>query len=162
MYIYICVRNMWWSVFFVLFNYKKRKKENEKKYKRCVIPAIAELVFKTNNCTWPVGPLETHTRARKRAYIYILYTIKKCLIIEHWRVCLHLSLRARVGYFQQWRNVNSSFSANSKSFSIFNSKGSRLWGLVTKKVHSLWETRDLWILTRTVLEDIYIYIYTHF
>jgi len=99
----------------------------KKKYKRCVIPAIAELVFKTNNCTWPVGPSETHI------CVYILYTIKKILIIEHWRVCLHLSLRARVGYFQQWQNVNLSFSANSKSFSIFNSKGSRLWGLVTKK-----------------------------
>jgi len=45
-------------------------------------------------------------------------------------VCLHLSLRATVGYFQQWRNVNSSFSANSECFSIFNSKGPHPQSLV--------------------------------
>jgi len=35
--------------FFVLFNYKiegKKMKEKKKKYKRCVIPAIAELCLK--------------------------------------------------------------------------------------------------------------------
>lgn len=107
---------------------KKKKKEEKKKQTMCDSRDCRGTgVFKTNNCTWPYRNA-VHTIVKRK---------KKILIIEYFEGVFTLEpARRRDGYFQQWRNVNSLFSANSEeAFSIFNSKGPcrRPWSLVTTK-----------------------------
>lgn len=67
-------------VYYSIINSKgKKTKEKKKKYKRCVIPAIAEPCLK-----------QTIAHGRSRSLRNVLYTIlKKCLIIEHVEGCVY-------------------------------------------------------------------------